>query len=233
MNMNHPLNRACGVLLALVAVALLASCTSTGRLKKQRFSGFLGDYSQLHEGGRGEAQQLYLRPGVPWASYNKVIIAPIAVYAVEDSALGRLPSEQLQALVDYLDAALNEQLSSNCTIVQGPGPGVMRLRVAVTDAEAGRPLIGIASSLTPPGLAISALRKAATGRPSGVGVARVEMELVDAATGERLAAAVDAQAGNKRDFLGNFSRWDDARDAFDGWAVKLRQRISELRIASR
>ena len=221
-----------GGLLAVVA-ACLVSCTSTGQLHKAKFSGFLGDYSQLHAGEGDQAQQVYIRPNVPWKIYNKVIIDPVVVYAVEDSALGKLPPEQLQSLVDYLEAALNEQLAKNCKIVKEPGPGIMRLRVALTDAEASRQVIGVISSLTPPGIAISALKKVATGKPTGTGTARVEMEIVDSATGQRLAAGIDAQAGNKRDFLGNLNKWDDARDAFDGWAEKLQQRISELRIAAR
>ena len=55
------------------------------------------------------------------------------------------------------------------------------------------------------------------------------MEIQDAQTRQRLAAAIDAQSGNKRDFFGNFNKWDDAQDAFDGWASKLRNRLMELR----
>lgn len=76
---------------------------------------------------------------------------------------------------------------------------------------------------------ISMLKTAVTGSGTGTGSARVEMEILDSATGERLAAAVDAQAGNKRDFFGNFNKWDDAQDAFDGWAAKLSRRLTELR----
>jgi hypothetical protein len=55
------------------------------------------------------------------------------------------------------------------------------------------------------------------------------MEMQDSVTQERLAAAVDAQAGNKRDFFGNFNKWDDAQDAFDNWAAQLHKRLLELR----
>jgi hypothetical protein len=55
------------------------------------------------------------------------------------------------------------------------------------------------------------------------------MEMQDSQTRTRLAAGVDAQAGNKRDFFGNFNKWDDAQDAFDNWAAKLQTRLMELR----
>jgi hypothetical protein len=124
---------------------------------------------------------------------------------------------------------LREQLGKDYQIVNTAGPGVLRLRVALTEAGAGKPLLGVISSMSPPGIALSSLKTVATGKGTGVGTARVEMELLDAQTRQRLAAGVDAQSGNKRDFFGNFDKWDDAQDAFDGWAAKLRARLMELR----
>jgi hypothetical protein len=217
-----------GVCLSL-AVVMLTSCTSTSRMRSTKATGFLGDYSSLHKGEASEAQLVYIRPNVSWMSYNRIIIDPITVYAIPGNPLEKIPKDQLRGLVGYLHSTLREQLGKDYQIVNTAGPGVLRLRVALTEAGAGKPLLGVISSMSPPGIALSSLKTVATGKGTGVGTARVEMELLDAQTRQRLAAGVDAQSGNKRDFFGNFDKWDDAQDAFDGWAAKLRARLMELR----
>jgi hypothetical protein len=52
------------------------------------------------------------------------------------------------------------------------------------------------------------------------------MELVDAKSGKRLAAAVDERVGGKLD---SFSKWESAKEAFDYWAERLKLRMTELR----
>lgn len=215
--------------LPLAAAVCMTACTSTSQMRKTKASGFLGDYSSLREGAAGEAQLVYINPKAKWAGYRSLMIDPIKAYAIPGNPLAELPKDQLNALVAYLDSSLRERLGQDFKIVRAAGPGVLRLRVALTEAEAGAPVRGVVSSVMPVGVALSALKTAATGQGSAVGSARVEMELVDAQTRERLMAAVDAQAGNKRDFFGSFSKWDDAQDAFDQWSAKLQQRLRELR----
>ena len=218
------------LVMAMAALVLLSSCTSTSQMRKVKASGFLSDYSKMTKGWDGRAQLVYINPNVNWMAYNRVMIDPITVYAIPGNPLDKLPREQLIALANYLDSALRDELGKSYTIVDEPGSGVMRLRVALTEAGAGRPVLGVVSSLTPPGLALAALKKVATGQATATGSARIEMELVDPQDGSRLAAAVDAQAGNKRDFFGNFNKWDDAQDAFDNWSAQLSRRLLELRV---
>jgi hypothetical protein len=223
-------SRSVAMLAALTLVTvILAACTSTSQMRKTKATGFLGDYSELHKGQGDEAQMVYIRPKVKWTAYNKVVIDPITAYAIPGNPLADLPKEQLNALVSYLYSAVREQLSKDYQIVDAAGPGVMRLRIALTDAAGGKPVFGVVSSVVPIGMAVSLLKTAITGSGTGTGAARVEMELLDSQSKQRLIAAVDAQSGNKRDFFGSFSRWDDARDAFDGWSVKLATRLTELR----
>lgn len=218
-----------GSMAMLGVAAMLSSCTSTSQMRSTKATGFLANYSQLQEGEGDEAQLIYIKPGVRWASYNKIIIDPITAYAIPGNPLAKLPKDQLNGLATYLYATLSEQLGQDYQIVKTAGPGVMRLRVAMTEAGAGKPVMGVLSSVVPVSVAISGLKTVATGSGTGTGSARVEMELLDSTSQQRLAAAVDAQAGNKRDFFGNFNKWDDAQDAFDGWAAKLRGRLQELR----
>lgn len=212
-----------------LAAVMLTACTSTSQMRSTKAVGFLGDYSQLHKGEGSEAQLVYIKPGVNWRAYNKIMIDPITAYAIPGNPLAKLPKDQLNALVGYLYSSLREQLGKDYQIVDSAGPGVLRLRVALTEADAGRPVMGVLSSVVPVSVALSALKTAATGHGTGTGSARVEMEMLDSQTRQRLAAAVDAQSGNKRDFFGNFNKWDDAQDAFDNWSAQLQKRLVELR----
>ncbi len=49
-------------------------------------------------------------------------------------------------------------------------------------------------------------------------------------TNERLFAAVNARAGRKyTGRLDKWKKWQDAKDAFDYWAKRLKIRLTELR----
>jgi len=218
---------------ALLSVLALTSCTTTSQMRTTKATGFLGDYSQLHKGPSGGAQLVYIRPDVNWAAYHKVMIDPITAYAVPGNPLSELSKEHLNALVQYLWVAVSEQVGKDFQIVNAAGPGVLRLRIALTEAGANKPVIGVVSSVVPVGMAVSLLKTAVTGSGSGTGYARAELEILDAQTQQRLLAAVDAQAGNKRDFYGAFFKWDDAQDAFNNWAAQLHKRLMELRAGGR
>ena len=82
----------------------------------------------------------------------------------------------------------------------------------------------------PVGLAISALERVALGKTLTTGSVRVEAEALDARTGARLAAMVDERVGAK--VTGRFdkwSKWQDARDAFDYWSARMRGTLRDFR----
>lgn len=212
-----------------VAAGLLTGCSATLQTRNATRSGFLGDYSKLTAGQSGQAQLVYFNPMANWKHYTKVKIDPIQVYATRESGLGKVPREDLQGLVNYLDAKLREELGPDYKLVTTTGPDVLRLRIAITDAQANKPVRGLTSTVMPIGAALSVVKTAATGTPMAVGSARIEAEFLDGATNVRLAAAVDERAGRKVDVVGNLSKWDDVRDAFDYWAGRTRERLAELR----
>ena len=55
------------------SIVLLSGCPTTRQTRSVEKSGFLGDYSQLREGGMGEAQLVYIKSGVPWSRYTKAL----------------------------------------------------------------------------------------------------------------------------------------------------------------
>ena len=216
------------IIFSLIAVTV--SCTTTHQARSTKKSGFLGDYSQLQPGDSDEAQLIYINPSAEFGQYNKILIEPISVYTSEVSDLTKLPKEDLQSLIDYLHATLQEQLQKDYEIVSSSGPGTMRLRVAITEAEGSDVVLDTLSSTIPIGVAASGLKRAAVGTNLNVGKARIEAEMVDAQTNERLFAVVDARAGRK--YTGKFDKWkewQDARDSYDYWAKRVKMRLAELR----
>ncbi len=206
-----------------------AGCRTPMQTRDVKLSGFLGDSSGFTVGKSGQPQRYFLAPDARFEHYSRVMIDPVSIWASEGSALSKLPKEEAEALQSYLYGRLNEELSKDYTVVEQAGPGVLRLRVALTEAKGGSVVRNTISSILPIGLAISALKLAATGTHTAVGEADMELELLDSETGKRLAAAVDGRAGRKVIASGNFTRWGDVKDAFDFWAQRTRERLEKLR----
>jgi len=219
---------------ATVAMALagvvLSGCTSTYQVRKATPSGFLGDYSRLRAGGEDSALLSYVNPQTDFRKYDKILMDPVRVYAVPKSAVAKLPAEDLQRLVNCFDAAIRERLGTYYTFVTEPGPGVMRLRVAISEAQGSKVLLDTISTVLPQSIAISSVKRVALGSHTAVGSAGVECEALDSLSKERLFAAVDERVGRKvTGKFDKFDKWHTANDAFDYWAERLQLRLSEAR----
>jgi len=207
---------------------LLGAC-ATYQARNAEKSGFLGNYSQLKEGGDGKALLVYIDPKADFKSYKRILMDPVKLYASSEHSMSNVSSEERQALLNYVDAALREHLK-DYVLVREPGPDVMRLRVALTEAEDSYVVLDTVSTILPIGLAISSLKAAVTGAHSFVGSAGVEAELQDSQTGKRLFAAVDRREGGKVTGKGDkFDEWHTVKNAIDYWADRLQVRLAELR----
>lgn len=189
------------------------------------FSGFLGDYSLLQPGGEGQALYRYVAPGVNWSQYNAVMIDPVTFWAAQDSSVS--PEEQ-QQLTTYFYNKLRESMVKYFSVVDQPGPGVMRLQVAITEATSATPVLRTASVVIPQMRVVSRLKQFATGSFSFVGSARGEMKLTDSVTGVILAEALDQQMGGNALKTAATWQWQDAERAFDHWCDVMATRLNEL-----
>jgi len=210
------------------SIVLLSGCPTTRQTRSVEESGFLGDYSQLREGGTGEAQLVYIKPGVPWVRYTKMMIDPVTIWTSGDSTVAKVSEADRQLLADYLDASLRNSLQQSYTLVDRPEANTLRLRVAITDAKGARVALNTVSKIVPQLRMLTTVGGLATDTQLLVGRAGVEAEIVDGVTGTRLAAAVDRRAGTKA-LRGGVGTWSDVENAFDYWADRLRTRLAELR----
>lgn len=208
----------------------IAACATTEQVPNVRMSGFLGDYSQLRHGRPGQAEFTYRNLNVDLNKYQKVILDPVQIWTAvgKHSALNKLSREDQQLLVNYLYVSLYDALKRDYTIADAPGPDVMRVRCAITEARADSPVKDLLSTVTPIGLGISYAKRLVVGTHSAVGVVSVEGELLDSLSNQRLAAVIDRRAGTKS-LLGKPTRWGDVQDAFNFWARRMQTNLALLR----
>jgi hypothetical protein len=211
-----------------VVMPFLFACSTTHQARSVTKSGFLGNYSQLKEGDSGQALLRYVNPDVQWSSYKKVILEPIRVYAGKNSNLASADKEEREVLASYFGAALRKVLQKDYVLVTTPGPDVMTIRAAITDADSSMVMLNTVTTILPIGLAASSLKRVVTGSDSFVGEAQCEIEISDSRTDQRMAAAVDKRIGTKA-LRSKFGGWSDAKEAFDYWAEQLGERLAEAR----
>ncbi|GJQ59610.1 MAG: DUF3313 domain-containing protein [Candidatus Scalindua sp. AMX11] len=214
-----------GVILMLLIVSFVG-CSQTHQARKAgEASGFLGDYSLLQEGEKGEAQLRYVNPDADFAAYDKVIVDPSAVWCSKDS---KIPQDELNNLASHLHYKIVARLKGDYEVVQTPGPGVMRISAALTEAKKSKVGLDIITTIIPQAHLMSGLKRLATGTGAFVGGASVECKITDSNSGEMLAAAMDRQVGGKA-LKGSTKAWNDVEQAFEHWADQLIQRLREAR----
>jgi hypothetical protein len=151
------------------------------------------------------------------------MIEPVTFWG---DASSNVSVEDQQKLSSYYYNKLNEDLSQKFQIVDRAGPGVMTLRVALTDPTAATPVLRSVSVVIPQARLLNSVGNLATGSYAFVGSAQSEGEVVDSQTGERLAAAVDKRSGGLSIKNANVWEWGDAENAMDYWAQRTADRLS-------
>jgi hypothetical protein len=216
-----------GIPVALALAAIIGACATTQQTRQVEPSGFLGDYSELAPGRGDQARLLYLNPAADFSQYDKVWIDPVTIWH-EGSGLADVPRDEAQQLASYFVTVLRTQLAHEFEVVEQGEPRTLRVRTAITEAVGSKVALDIATTVLPPARALTTLKKMATGTHAFVGRAAIEVEILDAVSGERLVAAVDERAGGKA-LRGATGTWSDVEQAFDYWARIMSARLAALR----
>ena len=212
---------------------MLSACahsTQAGGYGKAEPSGFLKDYSKLHPAADDtEATLVYFTPDkAKFKSYNKIWLEPVQVWRGEKSDAKDLDAEDAKHISEYAYSRLDEELRKDYQMVRAPGPGVVRMRVGITEAGKGIPFLDNLTAAYPGTMVMSQGKKMVSGTQSFVGKASVELEATDSETGEVIAAGIDRRGGGKYAWKA-LNRWEDAEAAFDYWAKKIRWRACKMR----
>lgn len=174
-----------GALLASVAFA------PTG-YAQDGHSGFLGDYSALSEvkDAAGNSVMRYVSPKLKPGAYQAVMIDPTQYYPAPQPT-EQVPASTLADIRKHMDKELRAALGAKLKLVSEPGPGVLRMRPAITAVAAQTP--GLKPYQVVP---IAFVFTAVKGRGKEAAI-NIEVEVVDSMSGERLGAAVRTGVGAK------------------------------------
>lgn len=223
---EHAWGKGRGVAIAGVCMAaLMAGCAVTQQeaVKPASLSGFLGDYSKLKPGEKDQTVLRYLNPNAQWTQYKKVVIEPVTFWSGETT---KVSAADQQALCNFFYQALREQFAKKMQVVDEHAAGVLRLQVAITDAEGATPGLRTISMVVPQARVLGTLKYAATGTYAFIGGAQTEGRLTDAATGEILGEWVDKRVGGGSIKTAAQWKWGDAENAMTAWAETAANRVS-------
>ena len=219
--------RSCRIILMLLTT-LLSGCVETEQAKMVKEAGFLDDYSILRKGEKGQALLVYRNPQTNFSAYKKITVDPVTIWKKKDSDLKGVSDTDLHRLAKELRSKIIWHLNQDYVVVPEPGPGVMRIQVAITEARKSNVGMDVTTIIFPPATILAGAKNLTTGTRAFVGEASIEGKITDAETGEVLLAAVDRRAGG-RTLDGVMDSWDDVEHAFDYWANRLKERLHELR----
>lgn len=192
-------------------------------------SGFLTSYEGFKPGPKDTVDKYWVPPEITSDAafraslrpYDKVIIDPIWVSLAKDDSYDGLDPKALSELTELFRKDLIEAVSDRYTVVDKPGPGVMRLSMALTGIERPNRLLAATSTFNPIGLGISVASRVTTGEHTNVGSASMEALASDAQSGKALFAAIDRHPGGKNP-LKIYDTLTDAKNAFKRWAMRFR-----------
>jgi hypothetical protein len=205
-------------MVAALSLAMAMSLTACASFSKQ--SGFLdGYYKDLKPGPEGGAKERWLKPGVDFSKYDKVMLDSVVFYFAPDSDDRGIDPEQMKELSDAFNKELVDALKDGYPIVADPGPGVLRLKFALTGIKQSRPVLSGLTSVVPVGLAISVVKKGTSGSWTGSGATRGEVIAIDPMSNDVIGVAVDEQSAG---FTERFSKYGSAKEAFKFWAGRFR-----------
>jgi hypothetical protein len=209
-------------LAAAIGIALIASLAGAADPK---YSGFLGDYyKNLQPGPEGGVKMRWIKPGVDFSKYNKLMIDSVIFYFAPDSEYKGIDPQTMKEMADAFNLELVNALKGAFPIVADPGPGVARLRFAITGITQSNPTRSVISSIIPAGLAVSLVKKGVGGSWTGSGATSAELMVIDSVTNEVIVLAVDEKTAG---FTERFSKWGSAEEAFKFWAGRVKIFIDE------
>ncbi|MHC4119855.1 MAG: DUF3313 domain-containing protein [Planctomycetota bacterium] len=207
--MKERMTKTSALMIGIVGLLLAQSgCGS----KEMVMTGFLTDYSRLEK--ESDSSLRYVNePAL--ARYSRFIVDPVEVHFYEEAkSKGKLDDQQLIDLTNYMHSKLNQAvMESGNKLTYQPGPGVARIRAALTD-------INKTSMLN--------ILPQASLLQFGVGNVSMEVEMIDSETGEQIGAVVETRKGSRIPFT-NLGEWTTARKIMDHWGKRLQERLEEVR----
>lgn len=158
----------------------------------------------------------HMAPGRDLKEFDKVQIAPIELFVHEESPYKGVNADDLRLLSERFVDAMQSELEPDYPMVSRPGTGVAVVHFVIGDVKLEKKERGLLG-YTPIGFVATAAMDAAGGRMSLLD-GKIEAELLDGGTGERVAVLVDFsfQQGTES------NDWGDVEDRLRLYAKRFR-----------
>ena len=195
--------------LFILCGVFLAGCQSS----KTAHSGFLGDYAGISPSSEHKGAMEYKHPTITLKEYDKFMIDPVLVHFAPNAKGTAMDPSKVAKLTDYVDEQLRDLLSKRYQVVSAPGPGVLRLRVALTEIKKTTPVLNILPPLKLSGV--------------GLGGASMEAEAIDSQSLERVLAVVDSRMGNRLPIGPGLDPLGHAKQVIRKWVKRFVSRVDK------
>ena len=212
--------------LTMVILVFATGCATTERVAVKEtpaVCGFLGDSCQdLQKGGEGQPGMRWINPKAQLTQYNKVIVNVVGFFGADAT---KVPPKDQEALTALFQKSLTDALATKYQVVDQAGPGVMRLQVALLDAEAATPGLRSITMVIPQARLLSTGAMAVTGKYPFAGGGEAAAKVTDSVTGQILAAAADRRVGGGSVETAAQWQWGDAENAIKAWSKLAADRL--------
>jgi hypothetical protein len=207
--------------IAVILVSLVALLICSGQaFSTEKSSGFLGKYPQFEADKDRKGALIYWTPGVEIKNYSKILIYPIEIFLAPDSEYKGVEAGNLKEISDSLVATITDALEPEYPVVSKPGPGVMGIRMAITNVYAKKARLRPRHLI--PVAAIARIGKAATGNNIALADATIEVEMINMETYERLGAGVDKYSADPEKKKKDETSWKGINEVLDFYAKRFR-----------
>lgn len=218
-----------GLMIGTLCIASLgvAGCSSSVT-QPGEYSGFLSDYSHLKEAKSPSGAEVmrWVDPNLNLSRYTSVYIEPTQFYP-KPQPTSKIPESTLQGINAYYNQALQRELEKSLPLANGPGPGVIVVRAAITAVSSKT------ESLKPyeyiPVALVAAAVSTGTGIRDQETTLGTEAQFLDGDSGKVVAQVVRKGTGKPLANESQVMKADDVKSVIDGWASDLHQSYLKLK----
>ncbi|MBC8996827.1 DUF3313 domain-containing protein [Pseudomonas sp. N40(2020)] len=210
-----------------IATLALVGCSSK-TVAPDEYSGFLKDYSQLKEAKSPSGAEVmrWIDPKADINKFTSVYVEPTQLYP-QPQPTTKIPQQTLNGITSYYDKALKREIGKSLPLANGPGPGVMVVRAAITAVSSKT------EGLKPYEVIPVALLAAAVSTASGIRdqetTLATEAVFLDGGNNKVVAQVVRKGTGKPLANESQVMKADDVKNVIDGWASDLNQSYLKLK----
>jgi hypothetical protein len=183
---------------ALITALCFISAGALAKDEATETSGFLGPeiYAKLEEVKTRDGKKVkrWIGPSLSFANYQKVMVDEVVLYPKPEPG-PQVSLETLEAIQKYTTHNLRERVGKVLNVAYEPGPGVVRIQMAITGVEVKTE--GMKAYEVLPVAAIFGAAKAASGTRAMDVVAFIEAKITDSESGEIVGAALRRLEGEE------------------------------------